>query len=193
MFTWLPDRTFVFAVLALLLSIAAFAYLALWPSIEIIETNADGVAEIRRVGITEAHNLIGIVFALMPVVITLGSILSVPPNGQSERRHKLNLIVGAVLLWVFIVAFAQEIGILYVPAATMLTSVVVLMLVRDRAWGRPGAQERTKSARELREEAVRRANRSGNRVGRRRSVRRRASLVTLFRVGATNSATELAG
>ena len=173
MFSWLPDRTFVFAVIALLLSIAAFAYLALWPSFEIIETNADGVAEIRRVGIAESNGLIGLVFALMPVLITLGSILSVPPNGESERRHKLNLIVGAVLLWVFIVAFAQEIGILYVPAATMLTSVVVLMLVRDRAWGRPGAQERTKSARELREEAVRRAGRSGNRVGRRRTNRRR--------------------
>ncbi len=174
MFSWLPDRTFVFAVFALLLSIAAFAYLALWPSFEIIEMNADGVAEIRRVGIAESGNgIIGLVFALMPVLITLGSILSVPPSGESERRHKLNLIVGAVLLWLFIVAFAQEIGILYVPAATMLTSVVVLMLVRDRAWGRPGAQERTKSARELREEAVRRAHRSGNRVGRRRSNRRR--------------------
>ena len=173
MFSWLPDRTFVFAVLALVLSIAAFAYLALWPSFEITETNAEGVTEFRRVGIAESNGLTGLLFALMPVVITLGSILSVPPNGQSERRHKLNLIVGAILLWVFIVAFAREIGILYVPAATMLTSVVVLMLVRDRAWGRPGAQERTKSARELREEAVRRAKRSGNRVGRRRSMRRR--------------------
>ncbi len=173
MFSWLPDRTFVFAVFALLLSIAAFAYLALWPSFEVIATNADGVAEIRRVGIADSNGPTGLLLALMPVVITLGSILSVPPNGQSERRHKLNLIVGAVLLWVFIVAFAQEIGILYVPAATMLTSVVVLMLVRDRAWGKPDAQVRTKSARELREEAVRRTKRSGNRVGRRRSNRRR--------------------
>ena len=174
MFSWLPDRTFVFAVLALLLTIAAFAYLALWPSFEIVELNAEGAPETRRVGIAEANGILGLVFALMPVLITLGAILSVPPSGQAERRHKLNLIVGAVLLWIFIVAFAQEIGILYVPAATMLTSVVVLMLVRDRAWGRPEAQERTKSARELREEAVRRSERSGNRVGRRRRVRRRS-------------------
>ncbi len=169
----MPDRTFVFAVLALLMAIAAFGYLALWPSFEILEINADGETEARRVGIAESNGILGLVFALMPVVITLGAILSVPPSGNSERRHKLNLIVGAVLLWVFILAFAQEIGILYVPAATMLTSVVVLMLVRERAWGRPGAQERTKSAGELREEAVRRAQRAGNRVGRRRRRRSR--------------------
>ncbi len=169
----MPDRTFVFALFALLLSIAAFVYLTLWPSFEIIETNADGVQTSRRVGIAESNGVLGVVFAVIPVVITLGSILSVPPNGQSERRHKLNLIVGTALLWGFIMLFAQRIGILYVPTATMLTSVIVLMLVRDKAWGRPEAQKRTKSARELREEAVNRAKRSGNRVGRRRSTRRR--------------------
>ena len=170
----MPDRTFVFAVFALLMSVAAFAYLTLWTSFEIIETNADGIPTVRRGGIAESNGIIGVIFALIPVMITLGSILSVPPNGQSERRHKLNLIVGTVLLWGFIMLFAQRIGILYVPAATMLTSVIVLMLVRDRAWGKPGAQERTKSARELREEAVNRAARSDNRVGRRRTTRRRS-------------------
>lgn len=163
----------MFAVFALLLSIATFAYLTLWPSFEIIETTPDGLPTARRGGIAESNGILGVVFALIPVLITLGAILSVPPNGQSERRHKLNLIVGTVLLWGFIMLFAQRIGILYVPAATMLTSVIVLMLVRDKAWGRPEAQERTKSARELREEAVNRAARSGNRVGRRRSTRRR--------------------
>jgi hypothetical protein len=174
MFSKLPDRTFVFAVLALLMAIAAFAYLALWPSFEIVETSVDGALTARRVGVAEANGILGLVFALMPVVIILGAILSVPPSGNAERRHKLNLIVGAALLWIFIVTFAQQIGILYVPAATMLTSVVVLILVRDRAWGSRGAQERTKSARELQEETTRRAQRSGNRVGRRRRVRRRS-------------------
>ena len=174
MFSKIPDRTFVFAIFALLLSIAAFAYLTLWPSFEIVETNADGVTTARRAGIGESNGVFSVVFAVIPVLITLGAIMSVPPNGQSERRHKLNLIVGTVLLWGYIMLFAQEIGILYVPAATMLTSVIVLMMVRHRAWGRPGAQERTKSARELREEAVNRASRSGNRVGRRRSMRRRS-------------------
>ncbi len=174
MFSKLPDRTFVFAIFALLLSIAALAYLALWPSFEIIEYDEDGIPFSRYVGIAESNGLPGLIFAILPVVITLGAILSVPPNGKSERRHKLNLIVGTIILWAFIVALAQDIGIVYVPAATMLTSVVVLMLVRDRAWGRSGAQERTKTARELREEAVRRADRSGNRVGRRRAGRRRS-------------------
>lgn len=174
MFSKMPDRTFVFAVFALLLGIAAFAYLTLWPSFEIVETNTDGIRTVRRGGIADSNGILGVVFAVIPVLITLGAILSVPPNGQSERRHKLNLIVGTVLLWGFILLFAQRIGILYVPAATMLTSVIVLMLVRDRAWGKPGAQERTKSARELREEAVNRAARSGNRVGRRRTTRRRS-------------------
>ena len=170
----MPDRTFVFAVVALLMSIGAFAYLALWPSFEIVEMSADGVATTRLVGIAEANGWIGLAIGLMPVLITLGSILSVPPNGESERRHKLNLIVGTVLMWVFIVAFSREIGIFYVPASTMLTSVAVLMLIRDRAWGKQGGRERTKTARELREEAVRRASRSGNRVGRRSQRRRRS-------------------
>ena len=174
MFDRIPDRTFVFAVLSLLLSIAAFAYLTLWPSFEIVETDSEGVGTIRRVGIAEANGLTGLVFALIPVLVTLGAILSVPPSGNAERRHKLNLIVGTILLWVFIVAFSGDIGIFYVPASTMLTSVVVLMLIRDRAWGKPGVRERSKSARELREEAVRRAKRSSNRVGRRRDGRRRS-------------------
>ena len=174
MFDRIPDRTFVFAVLSLLLSIAAFAYLTLWPSFEIVETDPEGVETIRRVGIAEANGLVGLVFALIPVLVTLGAILSVPPSGNAERRHKLNLIVGTILLWVFIVAFSGDIGIFYVPASTMLTSVVVLMLIRDRAWGKPGSRERSKSARELREEAVRRAKRSSNRVGRRRDGRRRS-------------------
>lgn len=172
MFSKMPDRTFVFAIFALLMSMAAFAYLTLWPSFEIIERGTDGIPTARRGGIGESNGILGVVFALIPVLITLGAILSVPPNGQSERRHKLNLIVGTVLLWGFIMLFAQRIGVLYVPAATMLTSVIVLMLVRDRAWGKPGVQERTKSVRELREEAVNRAARSGNRVGRRRTTRR---------------------
>ena len=174
MFDRIPDRTFVFAVLSLLVSIAAFAYLTLWPSFEIVETDSEGVGTIRRVGIAEANGLVGLVLALIPVLVTLGAILSVPPSGNAERRHKLNLIVGTILLWVFIVAFSGDIGIFYVPASTMLTSVVVLMLIRDRAWGKPGVRERSKSARELREEAVRRAKRSSNRVGRRRDGRRRS-------------------
>ena len=174
MFDRIPDRTFIFAVLSLLLSIAAFAYLTLWPSFEIVETDSEGVGTIRRVGIAEANGLVGLVLALIPVLVTLGAILSVPPSGNAERRHKLNLIVGTILLWVFIVAFSGDIGIFYVPASTMLTSVVVLMLIRDRAWGKPGVRERSKSARELREEAVRRAKRSSNRVGRRRDGRRRS-------------------
>lgn len=172
MFDRLPDRTFVFAVFALLLSIAAFAYLTLWPAFEIYVTDASGIRTTRMAGIVEAHGWSGLIFALIPVVITLGAILSVPPSGKTERRHKVNLIVGTVLLWVFIVALSQQIGVMYVPASTMLTSVVVLMLVRDRAWGKPGKRERTKSARELREEAVLRANRSGNQVGRRRRRRK---------------------
>ena len=174
MFDRLPDRTFVFAVLALLLSIAAFAYLALWRPFEIYETGADGVTISRFVGIAEVNGWVGIVFALIPVAITLGSILSVPPSGKTERRHKVNLIIGTVLLWVFIVAVSQQIGIVYVPASTMLTSVVVLVLIRDRACGKPGARERTKSARELRAEAIRRSNRSSNEVGRRTRRRRRS-------------------
>ena len=169
----MPDRTFVFAVIALILSIAAFGYVALFPSVEITEIGSEGELTVRRMGLAAADGIAGLIFALIPVLITLGAILSVPPNGESERRHKLNLIIGTVLLWGYILV-VQTIGIFYVPASTLLTSVVVLMLVRDRAWGKPGAEERTKTAGELREEAVRRANRAGNRVGRRRNARRRS-------------------
>ena len=173
MFNRIPDRTFVFAVIAMVLSVGGFVYVTLLPLVEVTEVDADGVVSVQRMGLAASDGVIGIVFALIPVFITLGAILSVPPSGKSERRHKVNLIVGTVLLWGFILV-VQRIGIFFVPASTMLTSVVVLMLVRDRAWGKPGAQERTKSASELREEAVRRADRSGNRVGRRRNVRRRS-------------------
>ena len=90
----MPDRTFVFAVISLLLSIAAFAYLVLWPSFEVVERGADGVATIRFVGIAEANGLIGLGIALMPVLLTLGSILSVPPNGGIGASAQVELDCG---------------------------------------------------------------------------------------------------
>ncbi len=169
----LPDRTFVFGLIALILAIAAFAYLALWPSIEIVETNVEGVAESRRVGIAEANGVVGLVISGIPVLITLGAILSLPPSGNTERRHKLNLVVGTIILWGFIVMFSGQIGILFAPAGAMLISVLVLTFVRPRAWGNPEARQRSKSARALRDEAVRRNERSGNRVGKRPVSKRR--------------------
>ena len=171
MFSRLPDRTFVFAVISLLMSIAAFAYLVLGPSIEITETTEDGEMIVRRVSIGDPYGLTGVFWAVVPAIINLGAILSVPPSGKSERRHKFNLIFGTVLMWMFIGFFFSQLGLLYIPAATMLTSVIVLMFIRDRAWGKNEDKPRAKTAQELREEAVRRKRRSGNAVGRRRTRR----------------------
>ena len=171
MFSRLPDRTFIFAVLSLLMSIAAFIYLVLGPAIEIVGTGEDGNAIVRRVSIGDPYGLTGIFWAVVPAVINLGAILSVPPSGKSERRHKFNLIFGTVLMWVFIGFFFSQLGLLYIPAATMLTSVMVLMFIRDRAWGKNEDKPRAKTAHELREEAVKRNRRSGNAVGRRRARR----------------------
>lgn len=174
MFSSFPDRTFIFALAALVMSIAALAYLTLTPAIE-IETTLDGAPfSTERVSIPEAYGTWGVILALIPPIIILGAILAVPPSGRAERRHKINTIVGTIILWIFVAMFLNQIGLLYVPAATMLTSVVVLMLVRDRTWGKndietaqsPSAQTKPKTRRQIETETRIRRQRSRNRVGR---------------------------
>ncbi len=175
MFSSFPDRTFVFALIALLMSIAALAYLLFGQAIEITGVGTDGELYVKRVNVFESHGMFGVAFAVIPPIITLGAIMSVPPSGKSETRHKFNLIFGTLLLWTFVGIFFRQLGALYIPAATMLTSVAVLMFIRQHAWGKNPPRPRAKTARKLREKALRRNQRSGNTVGRRprRRLRRR--------------------
>ena len=171
-----PDRTFNFGVISLLMSVGAFGYLALGSAIEIAIVDANGNPGVERVGIGESHGVQGVIFALVPVVLNFGSLLAVPPSGKTERRHKFNLIFGTALMWLFVAFFMRELGLVFLPAATMLTSVVVLVFIRDKTWGKNASEpqdrpSREKSSRESRAESVRRVRRSRNRVGRRPSRR----------------------
>ncbi len=173
-----PDRTFVFAVISLLMSLAAFGYLTLGSAIEIEVVDNNGNLRVERESIGESYGIWGVIFALVPVVLNLGSLLAIPTSGKTERRHKFNLIFGTALMWIFIGVFMRGLGLLYVPAATMLTSVVVLAFIREKTWARNAPEEqdkppRTKSSRELRAETARRHRRSRNRVGRRPQRRSR--------------------
>lgn len=131
----MPDRTFVFSMFALALCLVALGYLMIWPVWELAEL-VNGAVTYRRVSILEYGNLWAILVSVFPTLIVGASILTLPKSGRVQRNHKINVVVGALVMWVFVVMFQRQIGIVYIPAATMLTSVAVLVFVRQRAWGK---------------------------------------------------------
>ena len=131
----MPDRIFIFSMFALALCLVALGYLMFWPALELTDV-VDDVVSSRRVSFASSGNLWAILLALFPTLITGASILTLPKSGRVQRNHKINVVVGALVLWVFVVMFWGQIGIVYIPAATMLTSVAVLVFVRPRAWGK---------------------------------------------------------
>ena len=131
----MPDRTFTFGLVALLLSLIALGYLLFWPALEVTEV-VDGVITYSRESLLESANLWGILISAFPTLIVGGSLLTLPRSGRWQRNHKINVALGTVVIWVYVVMFSPQVGIVYVPSATMLTAVVVLMYVRPRVWGK---------------------------------------------------------
>lgn len=131
----MPDRTFTFGLVALLLSLIALGILLFFPVI-LKQDFVDGVIIERQVRLLDVGNAWGILISVFPTLIVGGSLLMLPRSGRWQRNHKVNVVLGTVVLWVFVVMFSPQFSIWYVPAATMLTSVVVLMFVRPRAWGK---------------------------------------------------------
>lgn len=131
----MPDRTFVFSMFALALCLVALGFLMIWPVWELAEL-VNGAVIYRRVSIFEYGNLWAILLSVFPTLIVGASILTLPKSGRVQRNHKINVVVGALVMWVFVVMFSQQIGVVYAPAAAMLTSVAVLVFVRQRAWGK---------------------------------------------------------
>lgn len=134
----MPDRIFNFSIAALVLSVGALVYLMLWPVLEIEEVVGD-VITISSVSVIASGNIWAVIISTFPTLIVAGSIFTLPRSGRVQRNHKINVAVGAIVLWVFVIMFSRQIGVVYIPAATMLTSVVVLTLVRERAWGKDDA------------------------------------------------------
>ncbi len=131
----MPDRIFIFSMFALALCLVALGYLLFWPVLELTEV-VDGVVTYRQVSFASSGNLWAILLSVFPTLITGASILTLPKSGRVQRNHKINVVVGALVLWVFVIMFVWQIGVFYIPAAAMLTSVAVLVFVRPRAWGK---------------------------------------------------------
>lgn len=125
----------MFSMFALALCLVALGYLMIWPVLELAEV-VDDVVTIRRVSVAESGNLWAVLLAVFPTLIVGASILTLPKSGRLQRNHKINVIVGALVMWVFVVMFWRQFSLAYAPAASMLTSVAVLVLVRRRAWGK---------------------------------------------------------
>ena len=131
----MPDRIFIFSMFALALCLVALGYLMFWPALELADVVED-VVTYRRVSVAASGNLWAILISIFPTLIVGASILTLPKSGRVQRNHRINVVVGALVLWVFVVMFSQQVGIVYAPAAAMLTSVAVLVFVRPRAWGK---------------------------------------------------------
>lgn len=131
----MPDRTFSFSIAALVLCLVALGYLLFWPVLEVTDV-VDGVIIYSSVSVLGSANLWAIVISAFPTLIVGASIATLPRSGRWQRNHKVNVAIGTAVMWVFVIMFAQQVGVVYIPAATMMTSVVVLMFVRSRAWGK---------------------------------------------------------
>lgn len=131
----MPDRTFSFSIAALVLCLVALGYLLFWPVLEVSEA-VDGVIIYSNISVLGSGNVWAVVISVFPTLIVGASIATLPKSGRWQRNHKVNVAIGTVVLWVFVIMFSRQVGVVYIPAATMMTSVVVLMFVRGRAWGK---------------------------------------------------------
>ena len=168
----MPDRTFNFAVASFAMCLIALGYLMLWPVIQIEEMVGEAITY-RNATILTSGNTWAIVIATFPTLIVGGSILTMPRSGRLQRSHKINVTVGTLVLWVYVVMFSGQVGIVYIPAATMLTSVVVLVFVRSRAWGKGDFGSDAEAAEAETSEAVRAPRRRRRRSARTTAVGRR--------------------
>ena len=131
----MPDRTFSFSIAALVLCLLALGYLLFWPVLQ-VENVVEGVITYTNVSVLQSANMWAILISSFPTLIVIASIATLPKSGRWQRNHKVNVAIGTAVLWVFVIMFSQQVGVVYIPAATMMTSVVVLMFVRSRAWGK---------------------------------------------------------
>jgi hypothetical protein len=166
---WRLDRSYVFAVSALVASIAASVYLSFAKIF--VEDYTDGTSQSFTA--LDYYGNDFLILLILPLVITAGPLLVLPREKQQFKlNHRINSIVTSFVLTVFVAFGFFVTGIYYVPALIFsIASSASLFFGKDRKPASPGAVGGAVrlSGRDKREQrAERRARVTGTGGGKRR-------------------------
>ena len=123
------DRIYFFTFTAAVFALAGFLALLFIPLVQI--ENLETGEVLRLTLLQDGQNGL-LLLSLLPVALTGSALLVVPKNGQPDRVAKINLWISTFLVYVFVVLFIYVNGILFIPAAILMTAAAVGSQVRRR-------------------------------------------------------------
>ena len=126
------DRIYFFAFSATTFAVLGYVVLLVVPLIEI--TSSDTQEVTRRTLLADGQGL-PMLISLLPVVLTAGTLLAIPKDGPPTRSGKVNLWLSTFLIYVYVIISILSVGILFVPAAILITAAAVGAQVRRRTPG----------------------------------------------------------
>ena len=134
---WRLDRSYVFALFALLASAAASVYLSFAKIF--VEDYTDGTSQSFTA--LDYYGNEFLILLILPLVITTGPLLVLPrEKRQLKFNHRVNSIVTSFVLTVFVAFGFFNTGIYYVPALIFsIASSASLFFGKDRRPTSPGA------------------------------------------------------
>ena len=138
------DRIYFFAFLATVFAALGYLVLLFVPLVEVeYVTNVDGLLmeEVTRRTLPADGEVLPLLVSLLPVVLTGGMLLVIPRDGAPDRSGKIILWLSTFLIYVFVVILILSIGMLFVPAAILITAAAVGSQVRRRGARSQLAQE----------------------------------------------------
>lgn len=128
------DRIYIFAFSATTFAVLGYVVLLVVPLIEI--TSSDTQEVTRRTLLADGQGL-PMLISLLPVVLTAGTLLAISKDGPPTRSGKVNLWLSTLMIYVYVIISILSVGILFVPAAILITAAAVGAQVRRRT---PGAR-----------------------------------------------------
>ena len=131
------DRIYFFAFSATTFAVLGYVVLLVVPLIEI--TSSDTQEVTRRTLLADGQGL-PMLISLLPVVLTAGTLLAIPKDGPPTRSGKVNLWLSTFLIYVYVIITPITppyvlVGILFIPAAILITAAAVGAQVRRRIPG----------------------------------------------------------
>ena len=129
------DRIYFFAFSATAFAVLGYVVLLFVPLVEVTTVTNIETTPIERVSrrtLLADGQLVPMLIALMPVVLTGGTLLAIPRNSQPTRSGKINLWLSTFLVYVFVIISILSVGILFVPSAILITAAAVGSQVRRR-------------------------------------------------------------
>ena len=126
------DRIYFFAFFATVFAVLGYLVLLFVPLIEVV-SSTDGEPNVRtRITLLADGQIVPLLVSLLPVAVVGGTLIAIPRDGVPDRSGKINLWLSTFLIYVFVVISILSVGILFIPAAILITAAAVGSQVRRR-------------------------------------------------------------